>query len=309
KTDGDSLVNLIKNGNFGFPLPSSSDPEQYTPDRWIRRVDNTVSPPNRPKFYISTIGQPPPPGAAYPPGILTFMQITPGSTYHKNYHVRQDDLAIDDAGVNKGDELRIMWWQKTRDRFIPNIVVTEYMVVRIALRVDSGLPYYLVNDGEKNSSVIGASGDVSVRAWVRQTDGGPPWCFNNNKRTNGQDAWENVILETPPVPADGKIIFEVVGAGIDKFFLPHYESGYEAYRISPGGYSPSTSDFRFTDSTIAISGVFIAKIVDSSSESVPLIHPYWYTNDGNYTDQIDDIEVLLGDDDNPDHVSNIYVMD
>ena len=49
-----------------------------------------------------------------------------------------------------------------------------------------------------------------------------------------------------------------------------------------------------------ITGLFVAKIVDPSSEAVPTIHPYWYANDGAYTDRIDDIEVMFGDDGSPD---------
>lgn len=317
KTDGDSLVNLIRNGNFipfapiGSPAPTTN-PLYFTPANWKREKVVSGTPP---VMLIEDYHEPSDPAEKYPPGIRSF--ITIGGIYHQFQWLTCDTGY--DRSVGAGDELRIQWWQRVPLQLTLSGIgyIYGYSVIRVLLRSATGRMFYLINAGAsgEEQTVIDGFNNSNSEWFEWDPDDGVYPCFVSRipggVPDDGMSEWGNVRIETPPCPTAGQITFEIVGVGAAT--ATQSEPGqtptkFPAFFPAAGG-GVSLQMWRFVSRYLHISGVFIAKIVDPSSEAVPLIHPYWYTNDGNYTDQIDDIEVLLGDDNNPDHVSNIYVMD
>lgn len=312
KTDGDSLINLIQNGSFGYiPIPGApppnANPSVFTPQRWVRRVTygNSTN-----MMWIQQVLTPNP-GEKFAPGIGSFIRFV--GPYHSN-HILSSNTGYP-APVNAGDELRIKWWQRVTWWNFGGGVAYRYVVLRIIVHNGSEA-YCLVNAGPtsyiSNSPSEPTGPDKALARWHKVDDNVWP-CFISNKygvqSPEPLAPWAQMEIDTPPCPIDGRISIEIVGAGAATA-LPDepVRSSAKFMAYYPSETVSQLREWHFSNSEIHLTGFFVAKIVDPSNEKVQQIHPYWYENDGAYTDSIDDIEVLTGDDDNPDHVSNIYVL-
>ena len=327
KQEGDSLINMIKNGNLTPPLvigapPTSLNPATYTPEHW-RRFN--TSPTNY--MTIDFVGLPAVPGI-HPPSGIPFVRI--GNVGERFYYNRYLSTASGyNISVGAGDRLKFSFWYRGRyrslgtDAFGTTALVIDPLVIRLLVVGDDPIAsrYQLVNKGGATSignisdaTPAQLSSPVKVKSmwvhWQQHHDDylafevGREILFGPGSNDNTPAIWLNYEVEMDPIPVNGSLFFEITGTG-----EPQLGSGYYTYSLYDPMGAYRNRQGRYSNRGGDIAGFFAAKIVDTSSEAVPLIHPYWYTNDGNYTDQIDDIEVLLGDDDSPDHVSNIYVMD
>lgn len=321
KTDGDSLINLIKGGNFIpplLPIGSSVDPATYTPIQWGRRSQVSTIPP---MFILPSNSWPLPPYVG-PPGILSFIRMN-GIYHDRQWLTTYSGYPTD---VTAGDSLRISWWQRVNGQMnAGGTWIYARSVIRILISTDAGEALYmLVNGGTSQGQDtepcqwVPYNMDAKYYAYTSQNPGtitsSQP--FPPAPGVDGLSPWGEVRLSTPPCPASGNLIFEIVGSGMGTLLpgepnrlpntVPIYApTGQGAF--APRAWNLATSEIWFT-------GFFAAKVIDPSSEGVPLIHGYMYPEDDvqrtrNYTDTIEDIEVLTGDDGSPDHVSNIYVRE
>lgn len=319
KLDGDSLVNLIRNGNFesyvgiGTPAPPGS-PIAFTPWQWERRNQSTGAIPG-----IMLIQQQlsPNPSVEFPPGIFSFIQI--GGIY--NDRTWLTSYSGYPTPVNAGDKLRISWWHRLpASQSSLGVIAPAPIVIRIIVLhpTDVNKWYMLVNDIKSDD---GSNSIEDTSKWV-EFDQANIYNYITSRASgpvsDGYYPWTQVAIDTPPVPIDGNVIFEVVGVGKSTPISSEpYESinAFKFYARKITGQAPNYSlvmapeTRRFVNRQFQISGVFIGKIVDPNNESVPTLHGYYYEQPGHYTDTIPDIEILNGDDNQDDLVSNIYVMD
>lgn len=309
KTDGDSLVNLIRNGNFNYQLqigvpPPTSDPQIFTPQQWDRRNQSSGALPGL--MFIQQYLSPPPPGVLYPPGIDSFIGI--GGIYHDRTWLTS--YTGYPTPVGAGDRLSISWRQRL-PLSIPSAGFPAFggLVIRIIVLDpnDSSNFYMLVNDGPDNAA-------SPISRWVQFTDTVYNFVSRAVRRlevSEDMSPWSDVSIETPPSPIAGNLIIEIVGIARTTTLFNEPGSSINTFNMffMLGTAGMTQRQWPFLNKEFRITGIFVGKIVNPTEESVPRLHGYLYEQDGYYTDTIPDIEVLTGDDNNPDHVSNIYVMD
>lgn len=308
KTDGDSLVNLIRNGNFGYQFqpgvpPPSTNQQTFTPQQWQRRNQSGGALPGL--MLLQRFPLPPIPGVLYPPINDGFLGV--GGIYHDRTWLTS--YSGYPTPVGAGDRLSISWWHRLPlSTSSAGISAFGGLVIRIIVLDpnDSSNFYMLVNDGPDNAA-------SPIARWVQFTD----TVYNFVSRaaqpfliSEGMSRWHDVSIETPPSPIPGNLIVEIVGIARTTTLFNEPGSSINTFNMFIQGVDGMTSrQWPFLNREFRITGIFVGKIVNPTDESVPRLHGYLYEQNGNYTDTIPDIEVLTGDDNNPDHVSNIYVMD
>lgn len=320
KQEGDSLVNLIKNGNFSpTPVlqvpPPTSNPATYTPYMWLRKTISGLP------FNLQYFSMP---GSGYPPGHESFLRVS-GEFMYTTYLTSETGYS---APVSAGDSLKIMVW--VRSDYMTHLNLNQLcpLVVRIMVRENPANRVTLVNDGKSGLGILELATSEQLAnpveigsMWVNpveMNDDALSFLIGGESilqtPISAKSPWRQYIIRTPPSPVSGQLVVEIVGVAnpfptsvINEYYGPQ-TSAYDASGVYRRRNTPNAIHFTPNHSA-DITGLFVAKIVDPSSEAVPTIHPYWYANDGAYTDRIDDIEVMFGDDGSPDHVSNIYVMD
>lgn len=305
KVDGDSLINMIPNGNLSPTLqnigapPFSPNPATFTPDRWQRQKWL----PGGVMYLTPSLA----PGADAPPGFHYSLKI--GGEFHQKQYITSQ-FGADNNSVSAGDAIRMQWWQK-----MPTIGASiglpaaGSLLLYIVLKtgdenIDDG-NYYLINDGYDTASKRYKG---RWQQWKSSGDG-KFYSFEIMYQAPGSgDLWRKIELDIPVAPDAGKFVVEIIGMGIPLGVnnIPHQWEA-DVFRLTQSGsYQPAKA--KLTIGEFWLTGFFAARIVNTSNESVPQIHGYFYEQDGKYTDILDPIEVLTGDDDNPDHVSNIYVL-
>ena len=146
-----------------------------------------------------------------------------------------------------------------------------------------------------------------------------------NSSSGGKGTWRKVTLEIDEVPVNGFVEFEILGASA-LFKNNKYPGSLlinvinaNKKRIKIKGLIPSTSDETRRESigdvytwfdasigtaqyyTLTITGIQMTKIIDPDNEVVPQIDPFMYPDyqaqlTRNFSDTINEIEVLTGDD-------------
>lgn len=322
KTEGDSLINMIKNGNMSpagimFP-PPTMDPGKYTPEYWRRY--GSSSPHN---MSLQFHGLPAIPGE-YPTAGIPY--VTVGAIGERFYYNRYLSAGSSyTMSVVQGDRLKINFWYRGRYRTsstgFNSLNVIDPLVIRIFVAPfgQGNMRSQLVNAGATGLGMMDTATPEQLSSpiklpsqWVSYPQHNDDYlAFEVGKESiigpsvdNQKGPWFKYEIDVAPVPQSGNLVLEITGTG-----EPQLGSGYYTYSLYDGMGVYRNRQGRYSNREGDVAGFFIAKIVDPSSEKVSQIHPYWFRNDGLYTDSIDDIEVLTGDDDSPDHVSNIYVID
>ena len=331
KVEGDNLHNLIRNGGFGPweipgvpPMPAF--PAFYTPRDW-KRVDSATGWQQPPymnitlydtPFALPSITDPDPPD--YPPGADSFAEFqgVPHSRVYLSSYTGYD------TSVLSGDVLNVSWWQSSEwlhsgsDDLGTRLWEPAWLVLRIIV-INPSDPtdwYMLVNAFDPN---LNRENPVQ---WVKYTDkiynlvSGPEgFVISPAFLSNTMSEWKQVAFKTPPAPINGNVLVEIVGAGVSIMYNQFH--GVKVHSVpwfspTPEGGSRDGLQLYLTDARVRLSGVAISKVVDTANEAVPQLHGYTYPDPGvqrtrEYTDTLPDIEILTGDDDDPDHVSVLKV--
>ncbi len=249
-----------------------------------------------------------------PPGISNYISLS--GVFHPRLYL--SSYTGYPTAVNANSEINISWWQSSEwvSASPAGLSSPVWLCLRIILLnpADPSDFYMLVNAGP-----VQIRGENSVK-WEKYTGtlyhlmsgddavlGGP---------TSGMSGWINPTMKTPPCPISGNLIFEIVGAAapfaVGMYDGPRFHSVRWFQPLQGGGGTAPGMTRYLTNKTVSLSGVFATQIVDTSDEAVPQIHGYTYPSPTdqrtrNYTDTIPDIEILTGDDGDPDHVGNIYI--
>lgn len=331
KQEGDSLANLIVNGNFAGAL--NPDPRDW---RRVRVDDVPYS--TVPAMELTSLF------SGLPPGFTSGLRI-------KNYANTRSISNLtpaSESAVSAGDDLVISWWE----RRVGAASAGSSAVYSIAIyaRLDDA---YAASEYPPTSSrrrpevhhlrlskiVSGRgapnAGEITFEgAWQRVGTGlandDPAEYFRfqttaPNLNTLPASGWRKVTVEAGKVPINGFLKFEVIGLAKDNWVsgnairkVPVFKPGYTPGL--PGGRSgqnvivpiPEIPASTIREGFLAmmrpednvaleVTGFFVGRILDTGSEAVPQIDSFMYpepevTLQRRYTDTIPEIEVLTGDD-------------
>ena len=301
KQEGDSLQNLIVNGNF----EGAFNPD---PRGWKKvHVDNQSSIPPMSISKVTT---------GLPAGFTDAISL-------RNY---ADTRTLDNlteqsnSGVNKGDALTISWWQRidgqTKDlNAVYSIAIYESLEEAFASSMPpSGNPrprryalYHLVLDGVVQPRQ--GQRNTNKGRWIKYGEEGgyTHYRFQSviTDRVPVYGDWVKITVEAPEVPINGFLKFEIMGVAYPKL------SGGDAVRKVPV-FKPSTQNggvyeagfiamvVQSENVSLETTGIFVGKLIDRNNEAIPQIDPFMYPDyqaqlTRNFSDTINEIEVLTGD--------------
>lgn len=313
KTEFDGLVNLQLNGDFS--LGDSGPSATYTPFGWKR---DSIKKPITFNIYRDTLTFPNPP---------TLEFSTPNTFNSFN------GLSSDNIKVGKGDVFKMSWEQSIME-FQSLYVKTNHNTMVIELHASSGQTYYLVNfQEEKGWNDSRYSSGNPIGQWIKK-DSDLVWHFNSSFATVHNTSssagiytpFSEVNLTTQATPEEGYITVRFVGSSVtgyrtgstgsdmykSEYFARSYipqEFDVDEQVISYNAWEPNNvilqtfynSSYSFK---IRIADVRLSVIVEGSKAEGRL---YQYTQEGDYFDKLDDINIFLGDEDNLDLLSVIKV--
>lgn len=311
KQEGDSLSNILRNGNFtpNLGFPDIGNPSTFTPKDWKRasQVGAGVTPPA--SMLISYVERPAS-GVEFPPNINSFIELS-GMPHDRLWLSSYTGYPTD---VNANDKLEISWWQSTELVPSTSSVLQNRTPAWLALRIivldqtDPTKYYMLVNDSIPKFDI-----GIDKAKWVEYT--GTVYSFMTRQNPyapsdippDNMSRWTKKELEVPPVPINGSLIVEIIGAAVaydqNNMNPPVMSSSHMTryYGLPYGGRETEPMSRFLTDKKVRISGMFVGRLVDTSSEVVPQIDPFMYPGhlDGltrRYSDTIPEIQVLTGDD-------------
>lgn len=326
KQEGDSLQNLIVNGNF----EGSFNPN---PKAWDRvHADRLVVVP----FMVVTKET-----TDLPTDFANAVRIE----NYANTRTIHNLTVLSNPLVNKGDRLKIQWYERVdgvtgsnlNDAYCGIYALSVWGDRDSALGINNGVRsggkiYDMVNNGQLVTGQQPPSPyplkTVYTARWRDQDeDEGQkkhfrfhtPYVLGSGMGQYGR--WRLVEVEVDEVPMDGILKFEILGAATNRHtpLIGQGQTISNPERVSPSPvYAPAgsgTGDILtgsyeqalrtyFPPSqhvTMVVTGVFIGKMVDPDNEAVPQIDPFMYPDyqaqlSRRYTDTIDEIEVLTGDD-------------
>lgn len=329
--EGDSLANLIVNGNFEGAL--NPDPRDW---RRVRADDVSYS--TIPAMELTSLF------SGLPPGFTSGLRI-------KNYANSRSISNLTPASesvVNAGDDLVIYWWER-RDG-AASVGSSAVYSIAIYARLDDAYesseypptsPRYRqeVHHLRLSKIVTGRGApnsgeDTFEGAWQRVgaglTNDDPAEFFRfqttaPNPVTLPASGWRKVTVVARKAPINGYLKFEVFGLAKDNWVygnairkVPVFKPGVSPYSgRSSGGRRNVRVGGAATQSTIEagflammrpednvaleVTGFFVGRILDTGSDAVPQIDSFMYpepevTLQRRYTDTIPEIEVLTGDD-------------
>jgi hypothetical protein len=313
KTEFDGLVNLQLNGDFS--LGDSGPSATYTPFGWKR---DSIKKPITFNIYRDILTFPNPP---------TLEFSTPNTFNSFN------GLSSDNIKVGKGDVFKMSWEQSIME-FQSLYVKTNHNTMVIELHASSGQTYYLVNfQEEKGWNDSRYSSGNPIGQWIKK-DSDLVWHFNSSFATVHNTSssagiytpFSEVNLTTQATPEEGYITVRFVGSSVtgyrtgstgsdmykSEYFARSYipqEFDVDEQVISYNAWEPNNvilqtfynSSYSFK---IRIADVRLSVIVEGSKAEGRL---YQYTQEGDYFDKLDDINIFLGDEDNLDLLSVIKV--
>lgn len=328
KQDGDSLKNLITNGNFANGL-----------NGWVVKNNPDIN-----KFVPATASV----GSSVSlPGISNYASISNIVTgkYLASREV-WNGSADEKSSINKGDSINLEWWE--RIQLIGSLIhyysgdkmgVYQINIWNAKESINVTEEYSLVADKIPSPVTKVIDGQTILEQtitcrWVKVENGRYHKLityFNTNNTTEPIGTWRKIKLEIPEVPINGYLVFESEGVGravnADAFFQTvnitsssynfgtapneiRNNSTFYTFQINSG-----SSEFKAVFATVGntmtntyqpnyflqITGVQLNKIVDPSNEIVPQIDPFMYPDQQaqlarEFSDTIKEIEVLTGDD-------------
>lgn len=323
KQDGDSLANLIQDGNF----------ERITTDRdrwfWLMQ----------PQALVPAALAPMPETSDLPVGIQTGVRVR-GFARSRALTQPIGGHTID---VLKGDKLTLTLWEKidgtaTDLAGVYGITLTnKVMGNRGQLDANASQVYDLVNSS-------------GMRQVSQRESGQPEYYYTDGKweerdypqndllqdrvrfltvyGKSGQGAWRKIDIDIPDMPSSGTLEIQIIGVATlrptpaDRSYGGFPSTGNEVKAFVPKedmnvrGSLPEYNfefepvrlvSFRASYPHLLVTGMFLSKVTSGEDRERNYI-PYMYEQPGNYTDSIEDIDILNADEDNDDHVGVIRVM-
>lgn len=309
KIEGDTLRNMINNPNFEGNWATGT-PQQNIPYGWRRQI-SSGSPQEITKL---TTGLP----DGYDSGVN--IEVFSPASQLTNLTDGSAQSPASDTFVNKGDKVLLSFWEKKQSRDSNGRIPTGVYYISLYNSLDRAfgtinpraneIIYNLVNDG-----FTGRGNDAKTKAKWRKKENNETYYAFRSEYIGGieNNGWVKITVEIESVPISGYIAFEIAGMGRSGV-RPIWDTTFRtvAAGAGSGGEQGSYIDTVYAfENNVAFqaTGYSMSVVVDTSNESVPQIHGYMYEQPDKYTDQPEDITVLTGDDNDPDHVSNIFVLD
>lgn len=337
KQDGDSLANLIQDGNF-----SNLNTDK---DRWLYQTQperNEIEPPIFTPVRITS---------DLPPGFQTGVRI--GSLGNARSRALVQPTAGEAIRVERGDRLTLTFWERVTGDIAVNFkdlagvygITVESLDVTDRGSVNSAASkiYDLVNSsGISPLNVAGVQQNLLLSGSWEERDYTPDAVLLKNRirfitvqNITSSGPWRKVTIEMDSLPAGGNLYIDIVGiATLDpknsdrflpdpgryfpiesnkiKAFVPKEKKREEGDRSGRREFNFELEElrlvsFRVPAPTLSVTGVFMTKIASGEDRERDYIG-YMYEQTGNYTDSIEDIDILNADEDNADHVGVIHVL-
>lgn len=311
KAEGDNLVNLIDNGTFFWPfVPPTST---YTPPGWVRYQS---IPGTQINIFQGPSGMP----------FGNFISITTPDEFNSGNGLQPTKIK-----AIAGDKLTFSWWQRVKE-FSTIADPKNYLTLIIELKTETGI-YFLVNSEDQEEwTDLNYMSPNPRGQWIKKSDDFT-WHYNTNYATEHNPTpggtlspWSRVNIQAEDVPADGEVAITFVGSsrlmgrtgssGSDmydyrKFARAYIQDHYDTTEKKIKYREWATNDPQLLTfykgeypPEIQLADVVITKIADTSRGTGRL---YEYVQSGDYFDSLNDIDLLLGDEDNPDHLSVLKV--
>lgn len=323
KQDGDSLANLIRDGNFAN-LGTDKN-------RWL--VINqpiTLAPPGL--FATKETSN-------LPAGFETGLRLT-GFARSRALTNSMDGYTVE---VLKGDNLTLTLWERIDGTAtdmagvygitLENIVMgnrgqvnqsesrlydlVNASGIRQVSQRESGLPEYYYAEGKWEERPYVASELLQDKVRFLTVYG-----------RSGAGAWRKIDIDISDMPVSGTLKIEIVGiatlapTSADRSYdgFPSIGNVVKAY-VPRSGMTPRGSEqqytfelqeirlvsFRPSPPALLVTGMFLSRITTGEDRERNYIG-FMYEQTGNYTDTIEDIDIMNADIDDPDHVGVIRVM-
>lgn len=323
KMDGDSLINLIRDGNF-----ANLGTDQ---NRWMVLSQPQLLAPPGLNVSQETLDLP----AGIPTGLrlsgfarsraLTntmggyTVEVLKGDKLFLTLWERIDGDATDLAGVYGITLTNIVMGNRgavnTAESNIYDLVNSSGM--RQVSQRESGLPEYYYTDGSWEERNYVESDLLQDR--IR---------FITVYNRLGVGAWRKIDIDLPEMPSSGTLNVEIVGVATlrptpaDRSYtgVPSDSNVVKAFVPKQGMSVRGTGveynfeleeirlvSFRSPSPNLLVTGMFLSKVTSGRELEMDYIG-YLYEQDGRYTDSIEDIDILNADEDNDDHVGMIRVL-
>lgn len=316
REDGDTLKNLIVNGNFQGGL--NPDPQGW----------------NRVRADVNVI---------VPPMVITMVTDELPTNYTQAIRIKNmantralsNLTPASESEVLQGDRLQISWWERKDRNGVPDGQGLGIYSIAIYEDIDyayeSSLPanqrdsrrkpgaggnriYHLINASNGTSSTRGGEGASHRDNIVMTTEWRETGSADNNNQfvrlytpsytIRGVDdgGWREITIETDDIPINGYLKFEVLGAAQNvkisgsqqrpERLLPTHVNIPDPSRLS--GSARGRVNIRTSSSqneadiqlrpwypeadfkTLVVTGFFVGRIVDPNNEAVPQIDPFMY---------------------------------
>lgn len=305
KIVGDELDDLLLNGDLSRYTPFGP-PASYTPPDWQRIV---LGSPITFNVDILVLNEP------------KRIEISSPSSFNSLNRLRP----LPEIKVQSGDQMFLSWMQQIREFLTGGVQRLFYNTMVINLITDSGVNYYLVNSGDQPGWLDQAYMSPNPTGqWLRE-DGTRIWHFNSNYAdTHNPDVAGNftpmsrVNLKMDAVPESGRITVDFVGVAMAYF---NEDGRALAYSYRANGFEDGKivyvedqidlpMNIRFYkgdqnyDARVRIADVSLTRVTSEASGGKG--RSYSYTQEANYVDTTS-VTVLLGDEDNVNHISTLTV--
>lgn len=302
---GDNPVALIDNGDFSVFNNTS---KLAAPQGWFRWAQGNNWHLGLREIDLTGIGP-----ADFTTGIVIGEQKSGMSAQRidSTTHPWNSLRYTEKIPVVKGDNLNFKVWLRFLARTTKNVY---NMLFRVFLEADSGESYFLrnntsdPNDGIRGSSWLKNEGGITVLDDVFYVLSYEMAVIPGNPDVV---AWREFNLTWPAIPASGKITFDIMnyaallGKTSDNF--PPLRTYWNPWPSNPFRNMVSVREdtFNFLPS-MQVTGLELGKIPNTEELAESL--DYVYENEGgNYSLEVDPIEVLHGDTVDEDHISSIVV--
>ncbi|MCY4779487.1 hypothetical protein ORI89_07485, partial [Sphingobacterium sp. UT-1RO-CII-1] len=336
KAEGDDLANFLQNGNFLFPT-LVNNPNTYTPDFWERKAASALT--------IAKKVLPPYPPLAdqliMTGGSNQKFKWNNG-LMQKGMNLEKDDTLY----INLWHDFTQHWYDAATYANAAQYVAFEIKLINknnsseVYYLVNKGVE----GDISFNGGVMHLPSDQTGQ-WVKKPlDSNIAYYYKSNtiKKPISSEygswvGWSEINIKSDNVPVDGFLVFTVIGSATETTWYSKKEgraSDYNFYALDVDIWNSEANvvfneelpnpDIRlqkytsfenqFADSggnpdlnfypSIAIADIKLSRI---SGQTKGIGRLYEYRQIEDYFDTLDDITIVVGDEDNEDHLSVVKV--
>lgn len=310
KTDGDNLTNIFAVGGMFLP-DGSFPPNTFAPLGWERfSLANPIT------FNVNK-----PPAGDY-------LDLSTPNQFNEFNGIKSSGYKL-----NKGDNIKLSWDQ----RIVEFLTLTNdkwYLTSQIVLLANSGETYYLVNSEEQEGWTDPLYMSPNPKGkWISKGKDDRVFHFNSNYSTVHNPTpegfltpWSRITIHCEDIPEDGVLEVRMVGSA-RLFYIMSSSNGEQpnawSYVLDENEWFNNGRIVYIEDSQyikgetnkttyvkwfkgiynprIQFRNIELVKITNSSNTGEGRL--YEYVQEGDYFDKIDDIQILIGDEANNDHLS------